>query len=188
MRQSFLRIDSISLLLNDFVSSYLVIDVFKLTETKNYYALLGVPESADSETIHNSFRRLSKLLHPDTTDLPIEQAAHEFQLVCEAYEELADAKRRRSYDSFLLESRSLIKRQRIPESQSFVAFSQPKRSADLRRPLSGGERFSLLLLGIVLTLCLVFVLGVALLQNRELQIIPNWLIFDQASSGVIINY
>ena len=144
-------------------------------------------ESADSETIHNSFRRLSKLLHPDTTDLPSELAAKEFQMVCEAYEELGDPRRRKLYDSILVGSRSLDRCKNLREPQSFVFVSQQGRSAEIRRQLSGGEWFSLLLLGIALALCLIFVLGVALIQDRELQIIPNWLIVDQTSINTKIS-
>ena len=44
-----------------------------------------------------------------------------------------------------------------------------------RRPLSGGEWFALLLLGLALLLSLVLGLGVAGVQGRAWQVSPDWL-------------
>ena len=107
----------------------------------SHYERLGVSSSADPETLRQAFRRRSKDLHPDTTMLPAEEAAIQFQLLRESYELLADPERRRVYDE-----------QRTSAS---ARPSQPTQRNDRdgwhgigqRRPLSGGEWFSLLLLG-----------------------------------------
>ena len=73
--------------------------------SRNYYQLLHVAETADLQPIKKAFHRLSKVLHPDTTVLPANEAANEFHLVCEAYEKLSDPISRGKYDNILKKSR-----------------------------------------------------------------------------------
>ncbi|MAR07756.1 MAG: molecular chaperone DnaJ [Cyanobium sp. NAT70] len=143
----------------------------------SHYERLGVSSSADAETLRQAFRRRSKDLHPDTTMLPAEEAAIQFQLLRESYELLADPERRRVYDE-----------QRTSAS---ARPSQPTQRNDRdgwhgigqRRPLSGGEWFSLLLLLLALLISLVFGLGVAFIQGREWQVSPGWLDLEQTQSA-----
>lgn len=44
-----------------------------------YYELLGLHPSADGAAIRKSYRRLSKLYHPDTTELDREVARIKFE-------------------------------------------------------------------------------------------------------------
>ena len=67
--------------------------------SRNYYQLLHVAENSDLQTIKKAFHRLSKVLHPDTTLLPANEAANEFHQVCEAYEKLSDPLSREKYDN-----------------------------------------------------------------------------------------
>ena len=46
---------------------------------------------------------------------------------------------------------------------------------DNRRPLSGGELFSLLLLCMALCMSLLLGIGFAVLDGKELQVSPSWL-------------
>ena len=59
---------------------------------------LGVPTDADGERIKASYRKLSKLYHPDTTTLPLEVAAKQFLRLQEAYDILSSTEERRFYD------------------------------------------------------------------------------------------
>jgi curved DNA-binding protein CbpA len=61
----------------------------------DYYAVLGIAEDADEETIRSAFRALARRYHPDVGagSSPIE-----FQRAREAYETLVDPERRRGYD------------------------------------------------------------------------------------------
>ena len=135
-----------------------------------HYERLGVASTADSETLRQAFRRRSKDLHPDTTALPADQAASEFQMLRQSYELLQDPERRRRYD----EQRD---RSTTPTTDSLP----PVRSGDSwsgigeRRPLSGGEWFSLLLLLLALLISLVLGLGVASVQGRSWQVSPGWM-------------
>jgi molecular chaperone DnaJ len=66
--------------------------------TKDYYQLLGVPESASSEDIKKAYRRLAKKYHPDA-NANDPQAADRFKEVGEAYAVLSDATKRKQYDT-----------------------------------------------------------------------------------------
>ena len=69
-----------------------------MLNSRCHYERLGVASTADSETLRQAFRRRSKDLHPDTTALPADQAASEFQMLRQSYELLQDPERRRRYD------------------------------------------------------------------------------------------
>ncbi len=60
----------------------------------DYYAILGVPEDADDETIKKAFRELAKKYHPDRPG----GDAEKFKKIVEAYRVLSDKKLRAEYD------------------------------------------------------------------------------------------
>ncbi|KAH7129234.1 hypothetical protein EDB81DRAFT_808913 [Dactylonectria macrodidyma] len=63
----------------------------------DYYAVLGVPYTADEATIKSAYRRLAHLKHPDKNgDTP--ESTAEFQLLQSAYATLGDRKQRRRFD------------------------------------------------------------------------------------------
>ena len=126
-----------------------------------FYELLQLPPTATAEQLRQSFRRLSKRYHPDTTSLPAPAAAKAFQRLKRAYSVLSDPGARRLYDESL-------RRPVVP------APSPPERPVSLRRALSGGEWFALLLLAIALLLSLVLGIGVAWARGAELVRWPSW--------------
>ena len=68
---------------------------------KDYYEVLGVARNASQDEIKSSFRRLAKEWHPDRHPPERKKQAEErFKEIAEAYEVLADAEKRRKYDSF----------------------------------------------------------------------------------------
>ena len=64
---------------------------------KNYYAVLGIPQSATGDDIRTAFRALAKTYHPDKApDNPF--AAAHFTEIQAAYEVLSNPARRMAYD------------------------------------------------------------------------------------------
>ena len=64
---------------------------------KDYYALLGVPETASEQDVTRAYRRLARELHPDVNpDKP--DAEDRFKEVSAAYDVLGDAAKRKAYD------------------------------------------------------------------------------------------
>lgn len=76
---------------------------------KDYYAILGVEKSADSDEIKKRYRKLARELHPDKTkgDKTLEER---FKAVSEAYDILSDEKKRTEYD----QARTLFQQGGIP--------------------------------------------------------------------------
>ena len=137
----------------------------------SHYERLGVRPGADAETLRQAFRRQSKALHPDTTKLPRDQASIAFQQLKESYDVLLR----------LSQSPSNIDAATAPTAPSPAIQPRPDawQGIGQRRPLSGGEWFSLVLLTIALLLSLVLGLGVALAQGRDWQVSPSWLTNEQ---------
>jgi DnaJ-class molecular chaperone len=145
-----------------------------LTPSSNCYELLGVSTSANNAELRKAFRQLSKQLHPDTTSLPSEEATRKFQHVCEAYDLLSDPVLRANYDLFIEKENNLInqKNETYLENIHPVQFSK---SIGVRRSLSGGELFSLLLLITSIVLSLALGVLIAFLRGGNLNFIPSWL-------------
>ena len=145
-----------------------------MTPSSNCYELLGVSTSANNAELRKAFRQLSKQLHPDTTSLPSDEATRQFQNVCEAYDLLSDPVLRANYDLFIEKENNLISQENEPylENKQPVQFSE---SIGVRRPLSGGELFSLLLLITSIFLSLALGVFIAFLRGGNLNFIPSWL-------------
>jgi curved DNA-binding protein CbpA len=131
----------------------------------NHYQLLRLPPTASAQDLRQAFRTLSKLYHPDTTLLPTPLAEEQFRQLQLAYLTLNDPERRRAYDSQL---------QAVPVQPAPVR--RLERSPSVRRALSGGEWFALVLLGVALVLSLVLGLSLAWWRGLELVTPPaSWL-------------
>ena len=64
---------------------------------KDYYEILGVPETAPAKDITKAYRKLARELHPDKN--PGDTAAEErFKAVSAAYDVLGDEAKRAEYD------------------------------------------------------------------------------------------
>jgi len=146
-----------------------------LTPSSNCYELLGVSTSANNEELRKAFRKLSKQLHPDTTSLPRDEATRQFQNVCEAYDLLSDPVLRANYDLFIEKEKNLKSQKKEPYLKNIqpVQFSK---SIGIRRPLSGGELFSLLLLITSIFLSLALGVFIAFLRGGNLNFTPSWLL------------
>jgi hypothetical protein len=148
------------------------VDAPILAAAASFYELLQVPSTATPQQLRQSFRRLSKRYHPDTTTLPVPVAERAFQRLKRAYSVLSDPQSRRLYD----EQRSRRPSPAAPRVAAPTPPPGPGRGApvSLRRALSGGEWFALLLLALALLLSLVLGIGVAWARGAELVRWPSW--------------
>ena len=146
-----------------------------MTPSSNCYELLGVSPSATNTELRKAFRQLSKRLHPDTTSLPRDEATRQFQNVCEAYDLLSDPVLRANYDLSIEKDNNLMSQNK----ETYLSNIKPvqfSKSIGVRRPLSGGELFSLLLLSTSIFLSLALGVFIALLRGGNLDFTPSWLI------------
>ncbi|WP_415398866.1 J domain-containing protein [Synechococcus sp. W4D4] len=148
----------------------------------NHYELLEVPSEASTQELRRAFRSLSKRYHPDTTELPEDEAREAFRRLQQAYLTLSDPERRRSYDATLRGTLRVV----LPQPSVRTA---PK-PVPVRRPLSGGEWFALLLL--VLAVAFSLVLGVGLAWSRGVEFLkpPSWVADGgqtEASSPLLVD-
>jgi DnaJ-class molecular chaperone len=67
---------------------------------KDYYVILGVSRSESPTGIHEAFRKLAKIYHPDMGG-PEPAATETFQEIAQAYETLSDPEQRQAYDQWL---------------------------------------------------------------------------------------
>lgn len=131
----------------------------------SYYGLMGLHPSASNIAIRRAYRQLSKKYHPDTTQLPASVATAKFQRLNEAYAVLSSPEQRSLYDLKIGYSRlNVIQAPKWsePDSQQYsrTAYLDPT-----DRPLSSGEIFVLVLLGLTFLGCLLLVLVIAYLRG-----------------------
>jgi len=133
-----------------------------------YYGLLGLDPSASVIEVRRAYRELSKLYHPDTTSLPLEEAKQKFQSLNHAYGVLANPERRSLYDLQIGYSPQNVIKAPFDFSGNDNDDDYYSRSAYLDptdRPLSSGELFALLLMGFTLFSCLLLAISLAWLRG-----------------------
>jgi molecular chaperone DnaJ len=68
-----------------------------MAQTKDFYAVLGVPSTATQDEIKKAYRKLAKKYHPDANASDA-KAAERFKEISEANNVLGDAEKRKQYD------------------------------------------------------------------------------------------
>ena len=106
--------------------------------------------------------------------MPRDEATRKFQKVCEAYDLLSDPVLRANYDLIIEKENNLISQNKEPYLKDIQPL-QFSKSIGVRRPLSGGELFSLLLLLISIFLSLALGVLIAFLRGVNLNFTPSWL-------------
>ena len=133
-----------------------------------HYQLLELSPAASATELRQAFRSLSKRFHPDTTTLPASEAREAFARLRQAYAVLADPVSRRAYDAALRRPPELPL---VPPLPSAPVGGTP---IGVRRSLSGGEWFALVLLALALALSLVLGVGLAWARGAALIVQPSW--------------
>lgn len=138
---------------------------------QSHYQLLEISPQASATELRQAFRNLSKRYHPDTTTLPQAEAREAFARLRQAYAVLADPASRRAYDAVLQRpAPPLVVVPPLPTGPAPAA-----KPIGVRRSLSGGEWFALVLLGLALALSLVLGVGLAWARGAALITRPSWL-------------
>lgn len=70
-----------------------------MDQKRDYYEVLGIDRTADSNTIKKAYRKLAKQYHPDTNKGD-PRAEEKFKEATEAYAVLNDPEKRKQYDQF----------------------------------------------------------------------------------------
>src|SRR5437764_8359 len=68
-----------------------------MAQTKDFYAVLGVPSTATQDEVKKAYRKLAKKFHPDA-NANDPKAAERFKEISEANNVLGDAEKRKQYD------------------------------------------------------------------------------------------
>ncbi|MGB3507987.1 MAG: J domain-containing protein [Microcoleaceae cyanobacterium] len=132
-----------------------------------YYSLLGLHPGASLIEIRRAYREFSKRYHPDTTEMPKTIATTKFQQINEAYDTLANPEKRLAYDRkirhlYLHDFDGEVKL-KSPLSGSRWRNSSSYYLEPTDRPLSGGELFALLIMGVTLVVCLAIAITIGLI-------------------------
>lgn len=130
----------------------------------NHYDRLGVKPTASPQEIRRAYRDMSKLYHPDTTQLAPEVATEKFQILNEAYATLSNPEKRLAYNYTIGISKvAVIQAPKYLDRPASERRLYEKNSAYLDptdRPLSAGELFALFILGVTFVSCLILVFAI----------------------------
>lgn len=144
-----------------------------MPEPITYYELLDLKPAASVQDIRRAYRDLSKLYHPDTTELESAVAIPKFQALNEAYATLSSPEKRFAYDLKIGYSRMSVMQvgaQNSAQDKSQGQFQSKQYSSNAYldptdRPLSAGELFALFILGITFLGCLLLVVTISLTKG-----------------------
>lgn len=142
--------------------------------TSSFYDVLGLRPNASVQDIRRAYRDLSKLYHPDTTELESAIATSKFQTLNEAYATLSSPEKRLTYDYQNGFSRLSVmpsfgtapgQPQNAKSGQGKEKYSSNAYIDPNDRPLSAGEFFALFILGITFICCLILVVTLSLTRS-----------------------
>lgn len=105
---------------------------FSQMDSRGYYAILGVSQSANFQEIKKSYRKLAKKYHPDKNKSPL--AVETIKKINEAFEILSDRRKRKQYD---LEASDIYDAKNYyEENEVNLSDEMPRNSYDFTKPES----------------------------------------------------
>ncbi|MCY7274497.1 MAG: J domain-containing protein [Phormidesmis sp. CAN_BIN44] len=130
--------------------------------------LLGLHPSASVQDIRQAYRELSKLYHPDITQLPAAIATQKFQQLNEAYATLSNVDRKTTYDLKIGYSRVAVIQTLPSLNRPQPKYSNSSAYIDATdRPLSPGEMFALFILGLTFLGCLLLAITIGFTRGES---------------------
>ncbi|MDA0267072.1 MAG: J domain-containing protein [Cyanobacteria bacterium] len=151
----------------------------------NHYDLLGIQPTASPQQIRRAYRDLSKLYHPDTTDLPDAVATERFQARTIWNHTPSAPDKRLAYDYSIGYSRVAVMQAPAYLNRPAAERSRYESSSayldPTDRPLSAGELFALFILGITFVCCLMLVLTISFTHNEPVQAAPPAAAFEDSA-------
>ncbi len=136
--------------------------------SSTYYTLLGLHPSASVQDIRQAYRELSKLYHPDITQLPAGIATQKFQQLNEAYATLSNVDRKTAYDLKIGYSRVTVIQTLPSLNRPQPKYSNSSAYIDATdRPLSPGEMFALFILGLTFLGCLLLAITIGFTRGES---------------------
>lgn len=85
-----------------------------MSDTGNYYELLGIEKNATKEEIRNQYKKLAAKFHPDNKE---EGNEDKFEEISNAYEVLSDPDKKKIYDKYGLEGLNTVGDQESQQGQ-----------------------------------------------------------------------
>ncbi len=133
-----------------------------------YYTVLGLHCSASAQDVRQAYRELSKLYHPDITQLPAAIATQKFQQLNEAYATLSNVDRKTTYDLKIGYSRVAVTQTLPTLNRPQPKYSNSSAYIDATdRPLSPGEIFALFILGLTFLGCLLLAITIGFTRGES---------------------
>src|SRR5262245_56759394 len=107
---------------------------------KDYWAILGLKQSATEKEIRSAYKRLAKKHHPDVNPGD-KQAEERFKEISEAYEVLSDPKKRRQWERGEIDIDNFFRqRARTGDAGDVFSFGFGSGVQEILNELFGGAR------------------------------------------------
>lgn len=114
---------------------------------KDYYQILDIPSSADTETIKNAYYNLAKKFHPDKNLRNPYYSADKFKEIQEAYRILSNEQDKATYDQHLVYLQAQKMRHLTRDRRNIRPHNKPQRSSAPPRaadmPQTSAEKFDM---------------------------------------------
>lgn len=110
---------------------------------KDYYQILNIPSSADTEAIKNAYYNLAKKFHPDKNLRNPYYSADKFKEIQEAYRVLSNQQDKATYDQHLIYLHAQKVRNLSRDRRNIRPHSRSQSPQDANVPQTSAEKFDM---------------------------------------------